>query len=231
MEVIIRPGRYPYEWDIEFNIQGWATASLTVLAGVEPYAGELISHLFSRRMDARLPSTCDEVVQILNDRMSEIQDRRDSGGDFVRATDLGIKTFEDVATMVSDFLDASFYLLSSGLESLSRDELALATRAFQLSAGFHGQSCVIWELLTAELDAPPSGPALALASRRDQVLKPEWQAHCRAILKSGRNVSRLNDLLDVAGYPAEVMKIKPPTLKKWARECGFDFQAGRPAER
>jgi len=67
----------------------------------------------------------------------------------------------------------------------------------------------------------------AVSGRDDQILKPEWLKHCRKALEEGRKIEQLNDLLDLQGYDPRLTKISAVTLKKWARESGIRFKAGR----
>lgn len=73
----------------------------------------------------------------------------------------------------------------------------------------------------------PSGPTHALSNRADQILKPRWLEHCKAVLSSGRAVEQLDDLADSESRRDEWSGISPRTLKKWAREAGVRFKAGR----
>lgn len=68
----------------------------------------------------------------------------------------------------------------------------------------------------------------AVAHRPDQQLKPNWIAHCERLVKEGRSIDRLSDLLDVAGYDPALTKIQSATLRRWASEVGVRFKAGRP---
>jgi hypothetical protein len=73
----------------------------------------------------------------------------------------------------------------------------------------------------------PSGPTHALSNRADQVLKPQWLEHCRSALASGRVVEQIDDLADSDARRDEWLGISSRTLKKWAREAGVSFKAGR----
>ena len=67
-----------------------------------------------------------------------------------------------------------------------------------------------------------------VSHRIDQKQKTGWLKHCLTVKQSGNNISRLDDLLNVAGYDASVTKISPRTLKEWASEVGIEFKPGRP---
>lgn len=67
----------------------------------------------------------------------------------------------------------------------------------------------------------------AVAARKDQMLKPGWISHCRKVIESGIEQGQLEDLLNVDGYNPMITKISRQTLRKWAKEAGFTFLAGR----
>ncbi len=226
MEVMIRPGKYPTEWRMEFNSNGWAQGAKAVLRGSERMAGELLTDLLGH--ENPVPQTADAIMAVLNERLSDVQSRIDDGGEFNRIPEDETLTVGDCLQVTKDTLLAAFWLFASGLESLRRADLALATRAFQRSAEFHGRYAVMADLIEAQIAAQPAGPAHALAARKDQVIKPDWLAHCRAIFESGMEVNYLEDLLNTPGYPAEATRVSAATLRKWARTCGITFKAGRP---
>lgn len=67
----------------------------------------------------------------------------------------------------------------------------------------------------------------SVSARRDQILKPNWIAHCKAAIASGKEIETLNDLQQLQGYDPGAMTIQPATLRKWARSAGIKFKAGR----
>ena len=68
----------------------------------------------------------------------------------------------------------------------------------------------------------------AVSNRTDQQQKYGWIEHCKTVVNSGAAIANLDDLLSVAGYDPDVLKITPRTLKAWAKEAGIAFKAGRP---
>ena len=70
----------------------------------------------------------------------------------------------------------------------------------------------------------------AVSNRPDQLLKAGWIAHCKNARLSGIQISRLDDLLQLEGYDPRTTKISGRNLKKWAKEVGVKFKAGRPKE-
>lgn len=73
----------------------------------------------------------------------------------------------------------------------------------------------------------------AVANRQDQILKKNWQEHCRGVFDSGLKIEYLDDLLNVQGYDHRLMNQKPKTLRDWAKECiaGLKFKIGRPPKK
>lgn len=67
----------------------------------------------------------------------------------------------------------------------------------------------------------------SVSARRDQILKPNWIAHCKAVIASGQGIETLDDLLQLQGYDPEITTIQSATLRKWARSVGIKFKAGR----
>lgn len=67
----------------------------------------------------------------------------------------------------------------------------------------------------------------SVSARRDQILKPNWIAHCKAAVDSGQRIETLDDLLQIQGYDPEITTIQPATLRKWASSVGIEFKVGR----
>lgn len=68
----------------------------------------------------------------------------------------------------------------------------------------------------------------SVSSRLDQQLKTGWIVHCENARLSGIQINRLDDLLQLEGYDPRITKVSERNLKKWAKEAGVTFKAGRP---
>lgn len=225
MEIEIRQGKYPGEWRMRPITDAWPQASREIYKGTEQEAGTILSAVLGWRNPAA--SHADDVLAAMNDAVTTIQDRLHA--DLPLITELSdTATYADVKTALGDILSVSAWFLASAFESLANGNTSLAVRAFGRAAYWHGVFHANLEHVRANLDSPPTGPAHALMHREDQRLKPEFQAFCRSIKEAGVEVRTLDDLLNVEGYAPRVTSIQPRTLKKWAREEGITFKAGRP---
>jgi hypothetical protein len=70
----------------------------------------------------------------------------------------------------------------------------------------------------------------AVSFREDQQLKPQWQAHCKKAVESGRTIAQLEDFFQIEGCSMDFKKnVDARTLKRWAKEAtGIEFKPGRP---
>jgi hypothetical protein len=94
---------------------------------------------------------------------------------------------------------------------------------------------IAWMQTPASSGSPLSDAAVrseiglfTVSHRSDQRLKPYWLDHCKTALASGVEISTVNDLLNLEGYDPSLARISGQTLRKWAREAGVLFKAGRP---
>lgn len=227
MIVDIKKGKNSQEWLIEIDTDDWGETARTILSGVEEDMGRTISAVVAFRADeARTP---DDVLAILNEAIERIQSRLDDGLPVVHIVEED-QTYADAMKTLHDLSTIAFWYQSSGLESLRRGNVATAVKAFQRGAWLRGTVEAHVAHIACSLDAPPSGPAHALSMRKDQILKGDWEKHCRAVKDLGVGVSNLDDLLSIDGYDPDITKIQPATLRKWARSEGFKFRPGRPSK-
>lgn len=70
---------------------------------------------------------------------------------------------------------------------------------------------------------------IAVSHRMDQQLKPQWEAHCKNAVKSGKAIAQLDDLFQIEGCSTDFKKhVDARTLKRWAKEAtGIQFKPGR----
>ena len=226
MKVEIRHGRYPGEWKLSPLTDGWSNEARTILGGFDKTAGDIFSDLISFEPTSTYSS--DDVLAVINEEMLVIQGRFERKEDVLLVyPDDHRMTYGEALDMVRDFLRLAVWLYSSALESLSKGDIATAIHAYGKSMYWHGLFRAHFATLSAVLETPPSGPAHALAQREDQLLKPGWLEHCRAVIQSGKEIRQLNDLLNTEGYDPRVTRITDRTLKSWAKDVGISFKPGR----
>lgn len=65
--------------------------------------------------------------------------------------------------------------------------------------------------------------------RKDQKLMGPFKAFCRQLVSDGRatEIRTYDDLMNIDGYDPMMTQIGSPTVRRWAREAGIKFKAGR----
>ncbi len=229
MRVDLRQGQHPGDWKLSVSTQGWGESARLALLGAERGGGDIIGGLLSARawQDHAVLHSEWHVVTAINDALGRIQQRIDEGLDLLCDIEGDDVTVRDVLRFLDDLICLCVWLYSSALESLSQGNIERGVHAFGRSMQFHGRYQALMDMMKGHVEAPPTGPAHALAHRTDQMLKPGWLDHCRSVIQSGKAISQLADLLDVEGYDSCVTRLQPRTLKKWAREVGVTFKPGR----
>ena len=225
MKIEIRQGKYPGEWRAQLMTDTWPDAARAVYEGTEQEAGAIFGAVLTWGRPAAYSAA--DFLAALNAAVTTIQDRLDA--DLPLIAELAdTATYADVKAALGDILSLSAWFLASAFASCEQGNVSRAVRAFGRAAYCHGTFQALATRIQADLESPPTGPAHALAQREDQRLKPEFLAFCRAVKAAGAEVRRLDDLLNVKGYDPRITSIEPRTLKKWAREEGITFMAGRP---
>lgn len=225
MKIEIRKGKYPGEWRMQAMTDAWPEASRAIYEGTEQEAGAIFGAVLTW-INPGASCTAD-VLAALNHAVTTTQGRLDAALPLI--TELpDTATYADVETALGDILSLSAWFLASAFASCEQGNVSRAVRAFGRAAYWHGTFRAHATRIQCDLESPPTGPAHALAQREDQRLKPEFQAFCRAVKAAGVEVRRLDDLLNVEGYDPRITRIEARTLRKWAREQGITFVAGRP---
>ncbi len=225
MKIEISQGKHPGEWRMQPMTDAWPDASRAVYEGTEQEAGTIFGAVLTWINPGA--SRAADVLAALNHAVTTIQDRLDADRPLI--TELAnTATYPDVKTALGDILSLSAWFLAYAFASCEQGNVSRAVRAFGCAAYWHGTFQAHVTCIQSDLESPPTGPAHALAQREDQRLKPEFQAFCRAVKSAGAEVRRLDDLLNVEGYDPRITSIEARTLKKWAREEGITFKAGRP---
>lgn len=69
-----------------------------------------------------------------------------------------------------------------------------------------------------------------VSQRKDQQLKPQWEAHCKKAVETGVAIAQLCDLFQIEGCSTDFKRyVDARTLKRWAKEsAGIEFKPGRP---
>lgn len=227
MEVDIRRGKYPGDWTMKFDTDGWSATARDIHTGMVRAMQRPLSDLLS--WFAPTANDPGQILDVLNESVAAAQVRLDMGTELT-VPDPENMTYADAVELLKEYLRLSHWHFASAQESLAKDRLSVAVRAFGVATHLYGSFQAQWEQLKAEYensDPSPSGPAYALANRSDQKLKPGWIAHCKAAVATGREIRQLDDLLNVAGYDPTVTSITPRTLKRWAGEAGITLSPGR----
>jgi len=228
MEIVIRQGRYPGEWNIEFSTDNWEPPAKDMLVGMESHFAELYESLWPWfNFEPNLRGAIGPDLSPLNEMLERVQKRIDAGNP-ITEYDPDKITGGDVSSLLGELLETSNWWGSITIDCLSGCEYGKAIRAFDNSV-----SCLVrFQTLTYVIEEiehlSPNGPEHALAHRLDQILKPEFIGFCKSVVESGaaENVRQLNDLLDIDGYNPSVLKITPRTLKSWVNSGGIYFKAG-----
>lgn len=227
MEVDIRQGKYPGDWTMKFNTDGWSVAAQAIHTGMQRAMQEPLSDLLS--WFAPTATSPAHMLASLNSSIATTQARLDSGT-VLTVRDAESMTYAEVVELLKEYLQLSFWCLSSAQESLAEDRLTVAVGAFGVAMKLYGRYLGQWAFIREEFENPDpstSGPARALANRLDQQLKPGWISHCKAAAVAGREIKQLDDLLNIEGYDHRVATITPRTLKRWAGEAGITLSPGR----
>lgn len=225
MKIEIRQGKYPGEWKMQLMTDTWPEAARAVYEGTEHDAGTIFGTLLAWTNPGASRSA--EVLATLNDAVTIIQDRLDANLPLItELSDSG--TYGELISTLADIISLSTWFLALAFTNCEQGNVSRAVTAFGRAACWHGIFVTHVNHLESYLNSPPTGPAHALAQREDQLLKPGFLEHCRAVKASGAEVRRLDDLLNVEGYNPRITSIQSRTLKKWAAEEGITFRAGRP---